>query len=131
MVKLYEERSAESPKFGTGKGRQSPNVNDVNYCDLSPLNENIVKQHQQKCMLSCGLFDEFQGMGEHAYLTLENVVEGVFEKGHPLEGLPFIRFDKIVDKGHQLTITNSIKRATHTPKKMQEYLPTIVQNCSQ
>jgi hypothetical protein len=52
-------------------------------------------------------------MGKHAYLTLENVVEGEFEKGHPLVGLPFIGFDKIADKGHQLTITNPIKRSTH------------------
>ena len=39
-------------------------------------------------------------------------------KGHPMEGLPFIGFDKIVDKGHQLTITNSVKRSTHNKMRL-------------
>jgi hypothetical protein len=116
--KLYKERSAEWPMFGTGKGRQTPNANDAKDCDLSPLNKNILKQHQQKCMISCGLFDAFYRMGKHAYLMLENVIEGVFEKGQPLAGLPFIEFDKILDKGHQLTITNPIKRSTHNKMRL-------------
>jgi len=113
MSTLFEEHSAKWPLFGTGKDKQNPNVNDVKDCDLSTLNENILEEHQQKCMICCGLYDAFRGMGEHAYLTLDSVVEGEFEKDHPLAGLPFVGFDKIVDKGHRLTINNPSKRSTH------------------
>jgi hypothetical protein len=60
MSKLYDERSAKWPLFGTGKGRQNPNVNDLKDCNLSTPNKNILEKHQQKCMICCELYDAFR-----------------------------------------------------------------------
>jgi hypothetical protein len=65
-------------------------------------------------MISCGLYLAFRGAEEHSKLLISQIEFGHFEKGHPLEGQEYIRVDKLQDKTHQLSMTNSVKREPRT-----------------
>ena len=115
IVTLYAERRKEWPGvYGTGNKQQIPqNADSVTDVDLTVFDENILPDHQKKCQASCGLFLAFRGLKEHAYVLVSQVIEGIFEKGHALEGKPWIGFDNMSDKSHQLSMTNTMMRKTN------------------
>jgi hypothetical protein len=110
---MYGERAEEWPGvFGTGSRRQIPTQNKSSQIDITVFDENNVYQHQQKTLIICGLYNAFRGSKEHAELLVANVVEGTFEAGHELEGLPWIGFNNMLDKATKLSLTNPIMRQT-------------------
>ena len=111
---IYEERSKEWPAcYGTAPNRQVSSVTNVCHIDLTVLDEDVLVQHQKKCMVVCGGWLAFRGHGEHAYLTVAMIKDGVFESGHLLEGKPYIEVDNMIDKSHKLGLNRTVKRKTN------------------
>lgn len=65
-----------------------------------------------------GCFFGIRGNEEHSLLTISNVIHGQFEIGHSLQGLSFIGYDKLQDKSHKLSVTNSWVRDTKNSMRL-------------
>ena len=108
MKQLYEDRANIDPFFGAGSKQQIPDKDSTRDTDLTLLDEKDLYQHQQKCMGSMGCYLAFRGSREHTYLTPAQLVVGTSEKGHELEGKPFVKVDNLIDKSHKLSIHNAL-----------------------
>eukprot|EP00986_Skeletonema_menzelii_P017420 scaffold19380_cov81-Skeletonema_menzelii.AAC.2 len=113
VTQLRQDRSREWPDtYGTAANRQIPEATHVSQLDLQVFDEDDLPQHQKKCMVVFGTYFAFRGATEHTNLLVSQVELGYFERGHPLEGQEFVRVNNIVDKSHQLSMRNTVKRDT-------------------
>ena len=87
IAMLYKKRCEEWPDYGSASNRQMPDVLDTKELDWSVFNEDLIRDHQMKCMSVCGTHLAFRGNKEHTSLSLSNIVEGKFEPSHPLAGM--------------------------------------------
>ena len=112
MKVLREEIMEDWPDLGTGKNVQDAGVDSTQDVDITVFDENNPEELLLKVMASNAMYFALRGSQEHAYLKMLQIQFGIFEKGHPLEGMMYVKATQLNDKGTKITFTNGRKRDT-------------------
>lgn len=119
MSELYAERRRVSEadptrnSYGDGSKKQIVSgVSSVAELDWSAFNEDNPSEHMAKIMAICGCYFGFRGRKEHATFTVNMLVHGVFEAGHPFEGHSYYGIQNLIDKTHHLSLNNCYTRCS-------------------
>eukprot|EP00956_Cyclotella_meneghiniana_P037833 scaffold145304_cov62-Cyclotella_meneghiniana.AAC.2 len=97
--------------YGTMPNRQIiHSVSSSKDVDLTVFNTNDALQLMMAVLVIHGIFFGFRGYEEHAKHMRDQLKEGVFEKNHDLEGIPFMEVVHMPDKTCKLTTTNTCLR---------------------
>ena len=79
---------------------------------MTVFDEDILADHQKKCMLICGKDIGFRGKSEHARLKVAQIAEVKFPEQHRYAGKSWVGIKELADKSHKLKLNNPIKRKT-------------------
>ena len=63
-------------------------------------------------------FFALRGSKEHAFLLVNQIKFGTFEKGHPLEGMMFVKATDLKEKDTKITFTNKRRRDTNRDMRL-------------
>ena len=107
LEKLYEQRLKQYGHVGYGKVNRKRRLSeaDMQKISLALFDENIPIQHLMKILFGLGGQCGFRGE-EYVILLLMHLCSGIFEVGHPLEGLEWYGFSGFTDKTCKLTYNN-------------------------
>ena len=106
---IYDQRLDTFADEGYGKRDENARFTEeeAQLVDISKFNEDILEEHQEKCLIIFGCKMGFRGDDEHTYLMICQIGTGVYPSNHPL--FPGYEWCGLISMGNEKRLKLGVK----------------------